>query len=140
MQRYKLQQIEQRVLAKGWLDESDLEELRGVLHDDWQISRPEADFLARLRQHVHDRAPAFDEFFYQAVISRVVKDGRVSAAEAQWLREVIFADRKVDEGERELLRRVRAEVKQASPEFEALYRECLEEAQGASAGGSRGQS
>jgi hypothetical protein len=127
MKEFKLREIEERALARGWLDERDLEQLRRVLSDDWQVSRREADALLRLRQRVHDRPPAFDRFFYEAVGNYLVRDGRISAAEAGWLREMLYADRKVDDEERQFLRRLKDEVREASPEFEALFAEAMKQ-------------
>jgi len=134
MQAHKLRQIEQDILAKCRIDDSDLEALRRVLGDDWQVSRREADFLVGLRQRVKHRTPAFETFFYQAIRNHVVKDGRISAAEAEWLRQFVFADDKVDEEERQLLRQLRDDVKEVSPEFEGLFQEAVAQPLGSSSG------
>jgi hypothetical protein len=38
---------------------------------------------------------------------------------------MLWADGTIDESERKFLRQLRGEAKQVSPEFEALYTECL---------------
>jgi hypothetical protein len=125
MNRQKLQEIEQRVLARGWLDERDLEDLRRVLHDDWKVSRAEADFLVALRKRARARPPGFDELFYRAIKGVLLANGRIGAAETAWLRQVLLEDRKIDDQERRFLRQLRAEAREASPEFEELFKEAM---------------
>ena len=55
----------------------------------------------------------------------VLSDGPIDAAEAAWLRKMLFADGKIDEAEKEIPRRIEAQAKQVSPEFQKLHDECM---------------
>jgi uncharacterized tellurite resistance protein B-like protein len=127
MQRQELQDLEQRIEAKGTVEQADIQKLRSVLNDDWKISRQEADFLVRFRNRVSFHSPDFQDLFSQSIRNFVVKDGRISAAETQWLRQWVYADRMADEKDKKFLRELRAEVTEVSPEFDAFYQEAMAE-------------
>src|ERR1043166_62762 len=88
----KLRQIEQDILAKGRVDERDLEALRGQGYTGRMVERPEADVLVELHKRVQHRTPAFEKFFYQAIKDHILAHGRLDAEEAAWLRQLLFAD------------------------------------------------
>jgi hypothetical protein len=123
-------EIEGRVVAKGKVEDHDLEGLRQAVYADGKINREEADFLVDLYRRLRIRTPAFKQFFYQALKDHVLKDGRISAYDAAWLRQVVFADGKIDNDGRQFLRQLKWEAKEVSPEFEALYRESMRHAPG----------
>jgi hypothetical protein len=52
-------------------------------------------------------------------------DGTIDAREAGWLREMLFADRKIDANEKKFLARIKKAAKSTSPQFEQLYQECM---------------
>jgi uncharacterized tellurite resistance protein B-like protein len=103
-----------------------VKELRQLLYVNGKINRQEAEFLVELHKRVKYRTPAFEQFFYQAIKDHVLKDGRVSAYEAAWLRHMLFADGKIDNEERQFLRQLKWEAREVSPELEALYKEVME--------------
>jgi uncharacterized tellurite resistance protein B-like protein len=107
----------------------DLEVLRRVLYADGKIDRKEADFLVELHKRARDRSPAFEKFFYKALKDHILADGRVSAGEAAWLREVVFADGKIEDEERRFLHELKGEAREVSPEFEALFQEAMKQPQ-----------
>jgi hypothetical protein len=78
--------------------------------------------LEKLRQH---RTPAFGHFFYQDSKDHVLIHGKIGAEEAAWLRELLFADDKIDDRERKFLHELKGEARDASGEFEALLQECM---------------
>ncbi len=122
-----LRQLEEEILATGRVDGPELEKLRQQLYADGKIDRREADFLVELHKRVQRRTPAFEHFFYQAIKDHVLADGRIGAGEAAWLRELLFADGKIDDRERRFLHELKGEARGVSPEFEALFRECMKQ-------------
>ena len=120
-----LRELEERVLANGRVEGHDLDVLRQVLYADGKIDRREADFLVELHKRVQRKTPAFEQFFYKAVKDHVLADGRIGAGEAAWLRQMLFADGKVDDEEKKFLRDLKAEARSVSREFQQLYDECL---------------
>ena len=125
----KLRQIEHDILANGRVEGHELEVLRRELYADGKIGRPEADFLVELHKRVQHKTPAFEKFFYQAIKNHILKDGRIDAEEAAWLRQMLFADRKIDDEERKFLHEVKGEAKQVSREFEQLFAESMKQPQ-----------
>jgi tellurite resistance protein len=124
-----LRAIEEKILANGRVDTAELEMLRKELYADGKIDRKEADFLVELHKRVQHMTPAFEHFFYAAIKHHILADGRIDADEAAWLRRMLFADGKIDDQERKLLHELKGEAKEVSPEFEALFKECMKQPQ-----------
>lgn len=123
----KLREMQERILTNGKVEGHEIETLRRELYADGKIDRKEADFLVELHKRVQRRSPGFEQFFYNAVKDHVLQDGRVSAKEAAWLRQMLFADGKIDDDERKFLHQLKGEAKEVSPEFEALFREATQQ-------------
>jgi hypothetical protein len=118
------QEIKERVAAKGRLEDHELAGLRQALYANGKINRQEADFLAEVHKFVQFRTPAFEQLFGQAVKDYVLEDGRISAYETAWLRQTLFADGKIDDDDCQLLRQLKWDAREVSPEFDALLKEC----------------
>jgi Tellurite resistance protein TerB len=123
----KLRQIEQDILATGKIDGPELEVLRRHLYVDGKIDRQRADFLVELYKRVQHKTPAFEQFFYQAVKDHILADGRIGAGEAAWLRQMVFADGKIDDEERKFLHELKGEATQVGREFEVLFAESMKQ-------------
>ena len=117
----KLRQIEQEILAKGKLDSSALESLRGQIYASGKNDRPKADFLVELHKRVQHMNPGFNQFYFTAIKDYVLRDGRIDAEKTAWLRQMLSADGKLDDEERKFLHELKGEAKHISPEFEALF-------------------
>jgi uncharacterized tellurite resistance protein B-like protein len=120
-----LQKLKAEVLADGRIDEAEVARLRGELYADGVIDKEEVEFLVTLRNEATTTCPAFEDFFYRAVKDYVLADGSIDATETSWLRGLLLADGIIDERERRLLRELRSEARQVSPEFQRLYDEFL---------------
>jgi hypothetical protein len=125
MMEMELRQIEQNILATGKVGSADLNVLHQKLYVGGTVQRREADFLVELHKRVQHMTPAFEQFFYQAIKDHILADGRIDAAEAAWLRQMLFADGKIDNRERKFLHELKGEAKQVSPEFELLFEESM---------------
>lgn len=117
-----LRELEERILANGHVSGHELTTLRDLLYRDGKIHRKEADFLVVLHKRAQNRSPGFEQFFYQAIKDHILADGRISAEETAWLRQLLFSDNKIDDEERKFLHQLKGEAKEVSPEFEALYK------------------
>lgn len=115
----------EKILADGKVEGHEVEQLRVLLYADGKIDRKEAEFLIELHKRVERDSPAFEKFFYAAIKQHVLHDGVIDTEEAAWLRRMIWDDGRVDEREKKLLRELKGEAKRVSPEFEALFQECL---------------
>jgi hypothetical protein len=123
----KLRQLEQEILSKGKVNGAELETLRQEIYTNGKIDRARADFLAELHKRVQHMTPAFNQFFYRAIKDHILADGHISAEETAWLRQLLFADGKIDDEERKFLHELNGEAKGASPEFHALFRESMKQ-------------
>ncbi len=125
--RLKLRELEERIAGKGRVDGADLEALRDVVYSNGKVDRTRADFLAELHKRVQRKSPAFDHFFYQAIKNHILADGRISAEESGWLRQLVFADGKIDDQERKFLHELKGEAKETAPEFDKLFQEAMKQ-------------
>ena len=120
-------------LADGKIDEEEVRILRKELWADGQIDEEEVKFLIELRNAAQKKAKArkeelsasFERLFFKAVEENVLTDGNIDAAEARWLKDMLFADGKIDDNEKKFLARLKKAARQTSPEFDALYEQCL---------------
>ena len=113
-------ELMERILRNGRVEGAEIELLRRQLYADGKIDRREADFLAELYKRVEQVTPGFEKFFCQAIKDHILQDGRISAEEAAWLRQLLYADNRITDRERKLLRELRGEARAVSPEFQAL--------------------
>jgi uncharacterized tellurite resistance protein B-like protein len=122
------------ILADGKVDEAEVKVLKKELWADGKIDEEEVKFLIELRGVAQKKAKAkkeeltavFEKLFFKAIEENVLKDKKIDAAEAQWLRDMLFADGKVDAGEWAFLERLDKVAKEKSAEFTALFNECKE--------------
>lgn len=107
-------------VADGKIDAKETNILRKELFADKKIDREELEFLNDLRNAAKSYVPAFMTLFSDGVKANILADGAISDAEAKWLRKAIFADGKVDNDEKKLLKDLRAKAKKTCPSFEKL--------------------
>ena len=120
-------ELEQAILANGRVDGPELEALRRQVYNGGKIERPQADFLVALYKRVQHKTPAFEQFFYQAVKDHILVHGRIDAEETAWLRQMLLHDGRINDEERKFLHELKGEAKQAGPEFQALFVECMKQ-------------
>ena len=108
--------------------------LRKELLADDKITLDEIKFMSDLRVQVQKRAksrkekidPAFDAFFFKQIHEAILDDGKITAKEAGVLRDVLFADGRIDDAEKAFLQKLKKAAKEKTvPEFEKLYDECM---------------
>ncbi len=121
----QLRQLMEDILANGKVSGDEMEILRRELYADGKIDRREADWLVEMHKRLQRVTPAFEHFFYQAIKDHILDDGKITAKEVTWLRQMLYADGRIDEHEKKLLHELHGEAKQTCPEFEALYAESL---------------
>src|SRR5262249_37554112 len=121
------------ILADGAIDDAEVRVLHKELWADGKIDAKEVEFLIELRNSAQKKAkakkaavnPKFETLFFKAIEQNVLRDGRISAREAGWLRKMLFADRRIDDNEKKFLSKVKKAATRTSPEFDRLYQECL---------------
>ena len=113
------------LLADGTIDDREVEIIRKEFFADGQIDRTELEFLLELRLHAKGVKGSFNVLLLDAMKNCLLDNGVLKGSAASLLRRWIFADGKVDAGEKIFLQQLRASAKQVSPEFDKLYKECL---------------
>jgi hypothetical protein len=122
------------ILSDGEIDDGEVKVLKKELWADGKIDMDEVKFLIDLRNAAQKKAkakkatvnPKFEQLFFTAISENVLKDGKIDASEAKWLRTMLFADGKIDANEKKFLAKLKkAATKGTSPEFDQLYRECM---------------
>ncbi len=120
------------ILADGEIDDAEVRVLQKELWADKKIDPKEVEFLIELRNIAQKKAkakkasvnPKFETLFFKAIEQNVLRDGKIDAKEANWLRKMLFADGKIDDNEKKFLKRIKKAAKKTSPEFERLCQEC----------------
>jgi hypothetical protein len=121
------------ILADGKVDEGEVKMLQKELKASTGGIHPEGmTFLIDLREAATKKAKAkkeqltevFEKYFFKTVTDYILKDGKISSHEADWLRQTLFADKKIDDREWKFLQTVYKKAKEKSPEFEQLYKDC----------------
>jgi hypothetical protein len=120
-------------LADGKIDDDEVKILKKELWADGKIDDDEVKFLIDLRNAAQKKAKAkkeevnanFTKLFFKAIEENVLKDGQIDAAEAKWLKDMLFADGKIDADEKQFLVRIKKGAKKTAPEFDALYDKCM---------------
>jgi len=120
-----LKALKAKVLADGVIDDAEAELLRKEVYADGVIDKDEVEMLAQIRDQAKSVSDSFEDLFFAAVKQNVLHDGDIDAEEAAWLRKTLFADGKIDDREKQLLRDLKAGAKKVAPEFELLCKECL---------------
>src|SRR6266508_4260322 len=90
------------LLSDGRIDLKETSIISDEIFADDRVDKSELEFLFSLRKEAESCAASFTELFFKAVKQHMLADGVISAAEAKWLRKMIFADGTVDEDEKKL--------------------------------------
>src|SRR6516165_7448811 len=121
------------ILADGKIDDAEVRVLQKEFWADGKIDAKEVEFLIELRNIAQKKAkakkeevnPKFEALFFKAIEQNVLRDGRITAKEAGWLRRMLFADKKIDDNEKKFLTRIKKAATKTSPDFDQLCQECL---------------
>jgi uncharacterized membrane protein YebE (DUF533 family) len=111
-------------LADGRIDTKEAEIIKHEIYSDGKIDRSEIEWLIDVRKSGGGSVHVFDQLVFSAIKTAVLADGNIDAKEAKWLTKFIFADGKVDDGEKKFLADLRTSAKSSSPEFQDLCKKC----------------
>lgn len=113
------------LLSDGRIDLKETTIIREEIFADDRVDKSELEFLFSLRKEAESCVQAFNDLFFAAVKKHMLSDGAISAAEAKWLRKMIFADGSIDDDEKKLMQALKQEARDLSTEFNQLYDECM---------------
>ena len=126
----QLRDLKFTILADGTdlrIDDADVELIRKNLPADGALSRDEVEFLTELRTEARAVCPAFDQLFFPAFKAHLLADGKISHPEQFSLLRMLYGGGGIDSAERQFLLELRKEVREPSPEFDALYKQAITE-------------
>ena len=121
------------ILSDGVIDEGEVKILkRELTNDKGRIGSDGIKFLLELRVAAQKKAKAaagevsevFEKFFFKTITDNILKDGKVDAKEATWLRANLFADKRIDDREWEFITTINKKAKTKSADFDKLYADC----------------
>ena len=69
--------------------------------------------------------PSFETLLFEALRSVILEGGVITAEKTEWIRQFLFADGKIDPAEKHWLRELKKMADRVSPEFEALFQQCM---------------
>src|SRR5215213_4263204 len=93
------------ILADGKVDDTEVKVLQRELKEaDGKIGEDGIKFLLELRATAQKKAKAkkeeltdsFEKFFAKVVTDNVLKEGKIDATSATWLKDNLFSEKKVD--------------------------------------------
>jgi hypothetical protein len=120
-----LRELKSRILVEGedlQIDDADVALIRERLPADGSVSDDDLMVLAEMRRDARVVCPAFDRIFFPAFKAYILADGVVSLGEQFQILRLLYGGGGIDPAEREFLQELRAEARELTPEFEALYR------------------
>ena len=119
------------LLADGKIDDTEVKVIKKELYADGKIDKSEVGFLIDLRNAAQKKAAggalsaSFENLFFKAIGDNVLKDGVIDGKEAAWLRKMLFANGKIDDGEKKFMKKLKAGATKTSAAFDKLYAECV---------------
>jgi hypothetical protein len=115
----------QILLADGTIDDREVAALRKEFFADGKIDETELEFLLDLRNSAKGVKASFNVLVVEAIKNCLLDKGVLKPGAVSLLRHWIYADGKVDAGEKIFLQQLRAAAKQVPPDFETLYKQCM---------------
>lgn len=94
---------------------------------DGSLSADDLTVLAELRSEARVVCPAFDQLFFPAFKAYLLADGKISLHEQFMLLRILYGGGGIDPAERKFLTELRNEVREMTPEFDALCRQAISE-------------
>lgn len=117
--------LTQVLLEDGQIDKAEAKLLKREILADGQVDKEELNFLVNLRNKAKSTSPEFDVFFFDAMKSNILADGIIDSRETAKLREILFADGRIDDNEKKFLKQLKKGAKKTCPAFEKLFVECV---------------
>jgi len=123
-----LRDLKTRILVEGEdmaIDDADWALIRQHLPQAGPVPTEDLQVLVEMRTEARSVCPAFDQFFFPAFKSFLLADGRISLSEQFSLLRMLYGGGGIDPAERQFLRQLKKELKEPSPEFEAMYTQAM---------------
>ena len=115
--------LRQRILADDKIDEAEVELIRQHVHEDGRLDLDDVAFLVELYCSAKEKCSAFDDLFFDVLKKAILDDGQILMSEHFYLLKMLYSDHEIRPRELQLLRELKEEAKQTSPEFDVLCAE-----------------
>jgi hypothetical protein len=122
-----LRELKPQILSEGRdleIDDADVALIRERLPEG-KLGTDDLMVLAELRGEARVVCPAFDQLFFPAFKAYLLADGKISLHEQFLLLRILYGGGGIDPAERRFLNELRNEVREMTPEFDALCRLAL---------------
>jgi uncharacterized tellurite resistance protein B-like protein len=116
--------VKKLMLAEGRITEVEAELLERAIDLEGSVELDEVAFLVALKREAVWVHPRYDKFLFGVLKQVVLHDGKISDAEAEFIRKLILADRQITETEAEFVRQLEKEAKSYGPQFVKLFEMC----------------
>jgi hypothetical protein len=122
----QLHQFLEEIQANGTITEDEVPSIRQKLSADGRLDLEDVKLLIELYCDSKSRCSTFDELFFSVLERVFLSDEAILPSEEFYLLKMLYSDREVREPERDFLRRLRKQLPQRSPSFEALYETAMQ--------------
>lgn len=126
-----LRKLKSEILREGEdlaIDCEEFARIKAALTNESSVTAEELKALTEMRTEARRVCPEFDEFFFGELRKALLADGQVDHYELFQLLSLLYGGGGIDATERDFLHKLRSEMKNASPEFEAFYQQAMRDA------------
>jgi uncharacterized tellurite resistance protein B-like protein len=116
--------VKKLMLAEGRITEVEAELLERAIDLEGSVELDEVAFLVALKREAVWVHPRYDTFLFSVLKQVVLHDGKISDAEANWIRKLILADNQITTTESDFVKQLEKEARSYGPQFEKLYELC----------------
>ena len=120
-----LTDLRSQLLKDGKITENEVGVIRAYIHSDGKLDIQDVRFLVELLSSANYVCPEFDALFFPALKDIILADGSIGSDEQFYLLKMLYSDGEIRESETQFLLELRSEVRELTPEFEALCETAL---------------
>jgi hypothetical protein len=124
----ELRKLKQQILEEGVdlrIDEVDWARIRALLPGDGSPDPEDLKVLLEMRTEARVVCPEFDAYFFPVFKAFLLADGKISVSEHFQLLRMLYGGGGIDPVERRFLEELRDDVREPTPEFEAMYEQVM---------------
>jgi hypothetical protein len=123
-----LRALKSQILVDGkdfWINDQEFERIRACLPSDGSMSEDDLQVLAEMRAEADVVCEAFDKMFFPPLKKYLLTDGKISRSEQLLLLRILYGGGGIDAAERRFIQELRQELREVTPEFEAIYQDAM---------------
>lgn len=121
----RLHQFRAELLRDRKITDDEVGVIRDYIEQDGKLDLEDVKLLVDLLSEAREVSASFDELFFPALKEVLLADGRIGPDEQFYLLKMLYSNGRIRDNEKQFLIELRREVREASPEFEALCEEAL---------------